>query len=286
MNTSLEDIILSNDKRGISDLRRHIASDYCQNSVDLIPTLPSTIGITTGFYILSANAPETDGPPGAIAIGNVLEKIGHNVFYITDKYTVPIMEKYISEKSSIVEFPITNITDSVSFSKQVIRDKSPSLLISVERCGASEDGIYRNMRDVDITSYTAKIDTLFELHPTSIGIGDGGNEIGLGNVAKWVKKSQELVQFPARTKVTKLILSSISNWGAYGFIAALSLKNGTNMLPNTTEECDLIKNMVDLGAVDGVSGEATCKVDGFDMDEYLWALTKLNEVTNLELNSL
>ena len=91
----MEDIILSNDKRGISDLRRHIASDYCENSVDVIPRLPSTIGITTGFYILSANAPETDGPPGAIAIGNALEKMGHNVFYVTDKYTVPIMEKYI-----------------------------------------------------------------------------------------------------------------------------------------------------------------------------------------------
>ena len=280
----MEDIILSNDKRGISDLRRHIASDYCENSVDVIPRLPSTIGITTGFYILSANAPETDGPPGAIAIGNALEKMGHNVFYVTDKYTVPIMEKYISEKSSIVEFPITNVTDSVSFSKQVIRKKSPSLLISVERCGASEDGIYRNMRDVDISNYTAKIDTLFDLFPTSIGIGDGGNEIGLGNVAKWVTKSQELVQFPARTKVTKLILSSVSNWGAYGLVAALSLKAGINLLPNTTEEAQLIKHMVNSGAVDGISGEAAYRVDGFELGEYLWALDKLNEITDIRLH--
>ena len=279
----MEDIILSNDKRGISDLRRHIASDYCENSVDVIPRLPSTIGITTGFYILSANAPETDGPPGAIAIGNALEKMGHNVFYVTDKYTVPIMEKYISEKSSIVEFPITNVTDSVSFSKQVIRKKSPSLLISVERCGASEDGIYRNMRDVDISNYTAKIDTLFDLFPTSIGIGDGGNEIGLGNVAQWVTKSEKLVQFPARTKVTKLILSSVSNWGAYGLVAALSLKAGFNLLPNTTEEAQLIKQMVNSGAVDGISGEAAYRVDGFELGEYLWALDKLNEITDIRL---
>ena len=280
----MEDIILSNDKRGISDLRRHIASDYCENSVDVIPRLPSTIGITTGFYILSANAPETDGPPGAIAIGNALEKMGHNVFYVTDKYTVPIMEKYISEKSSIVEFPITNVTDSVSFSKQVIRKKSPSLLISVERCGASEDGIYRNMRDVDISNYTAKIDTLFDLFTTSIGIGDGGNEIGLGNVAQWVTKSEKLVQFPARTKVTKLILSSVSNWGAYGLVAALSLKAGFNLLPNTTEEAQLIKQMVNSGAVDGISGEAAYKVDGFELGEYLWALDKLNEITDIRLH--
>ena len=280
----MEDIILSNDKRGISDLRRHIASDYCENSVDVIPRLPSTIGITTGFYILSANAPETDGPPGAIAIGNALEKMGHNVFYVTDKYTVPIMEKYISEKSSIVEFPITNVTDSVSFSKQVIRKKSPSLLISVERCGASEDGIYRNMRDVDISNYTAKIDTLFDLFPTSIGIGDGGNEIGLGNVAQWVTKSEKLVQFPARTKVSNLILSSVSNWGAYGLVAALSLKAGFNLLPNTTEEAQLIKHMVNSGAVDGISGEAAYKVDGFELGEYLWALDKLNEITDIRLH--
>jgi hypothetical protein len=207
------------------------------------------------------------------------------VFYITDKYTLPIMENYISDKSKMLEFPIMNLTDSKSFSKDILQDKSPSLLISVERCSASEDGIYRNMRDIDISSYTAKIDTLFELHVKSIGIGDGGNEIGLGNLSGWVKKSEQLVQFPARTKVTELILSSISNWGAYGLIAALSIKNGSNLLPNTIEESELIKNMVDSGAVDGVSGETSYKVDGFNLDEYLWALTKLNQITNFRLNS-
>ena len=285
LNTSLEDIILSNDKRGISYLRPHLPKEYCKNAVDLIPKPPSTIAITTGFYIINGNAPETDGPPGAICIGNALEQIGHSVLYITDKYTVPIMENYISDKSKMLEFPIMNLTASESFSKDILQDKSPSLLISVERCGASEDGIYRNMRDIDISSHTAKIDTLFELHPKSIGIGDGGNEIGLGNVSGWVKKSEQLVQFPARTKVTELILSSISNWGAYGLIAALSIKNGSNLLPNTKAESELIKNMVDSGAVDGLSGETSYKVDGFNLDEYLWALTKLNQITNFRLNS-
>jgi hypothetical protein len=284
LNISLEDIILSSDKRGISGLRAFIGNNYCEKSVDLIPNIPSTIGITTGFYIISADAPETDGPPGAIAIGNALEKMGHRVFYITDKYSVPIMEESISKKSTIVDFPIMNFSDSLVFSETVIQDKSPSLLISVERCGASEDGIYRNMRDVDISNYTAKIDTLFDLFPTSIGIGDGGNEIGLGNVAQWVTKSEKLVQFPARTKVSNLILSSVSNWGAYGLVAALSLKAGLNLLPNTTEEAQLIKHMVNSGAVDGISGEAAYKVDGFELGEYLWALDKLNEITDIRLH--
>ena len=56
------------------------------------------------------------------------------------------------------------------------------------------------------------------------------------------------------------------------------------MLPNTKAESKLIKNMVDSGAVDGVSGETSYKVDGFNLDEYLWALTKLNQITSNLIN--
>ena len=41
----------------------------------------------TGFYILAAEAAETDGPPGAIVIGNALQSIGYEVVYVTDRYT-------------------------------------------------------------------------------------------------------------------------------------------------------------------------------------------------------
>ena len=82
MNT-IEDIILDHDKRGISELRNLVPQDFCKRSSDLILENPGKVFITTGFYILTAGAAETDGPPGAIAIGNALEKLGYEIVYIT-----------------------------------------------------------------------------------------------------------------------------------------------------------------------------------------------------------
>ena len=72
-------------------------------------------------------------------------------------------------------------------------------------------------------------------------------------------------------------ISSVSNWGAYGLLSALSIIRGTNLLPSVEDEKKLIKEMVDLGAVDGVSGKQDYRVDGFSLDENSNTLIKLHE---------
>ena len=57
------------DKRGVSDLRPHLPKDFCRQAADLLAARPGVALITTGFYILRTGTPETDGPPGAVAIG-------------------------------------------------------------------------------------------------------------------------------------------------------------------------------------------------------------------------
>ena len=138
------------------------------------------------------------------------------------------------------------------------------------------------MRDLDITKHTAKIDLLFDKHTTSIGIGDGGNEIGLGNLYAEVDASEELVGFPAKTKVEKLIISSVSNWGGYGLVTALSAIKGENLLPSVEEDSENIRKIVAAGAVDGFSGENINRVDGFTLEEnalFLQSLHNLIEST-------
>ena len=61
--SDIEDIILENDLRGISALRRHLPDDYCDRAARLITDNSGTAFIATGFYILKAEAAETDGPP-------------------------------------------------------------------------------------------------------------------------------------------------------------------------------------------------------------------------------
>ena len=277
---TIEDIILSNDQRGISELRDLVPADYCTRAAELILANTGTILITTGFYILSAGAPETDGPPGAIAIGVGLERLGYKVKYVADEHSSNLLRPYVAESSDVIDFPITTLPKSVQYAEEILNTENPSVLISIERCAAAADGLYRNMRDLDISDRTAKVDLLFDMHSKTIGIGDGGNEIGLGNVIDGVAKSETLVSYPAISKVTELIIASVSNWGGYGLLAGLSIATGQNVLPTVEEDTQRISNMVDLGAVDGFSGERIHKVDGFDLAENAALLEKLHGLVN------
>ena len=171
----IEDIILSNDQRGISELRDLVPADYCTRAAELILANTGTILITTGFYILSAGAAETDGPPGAIAIGVGLERLGYKVKYVADEHSSNLLRPYVAESSDVIDFPITTLPKSVQYAEDILNTENPSVLISIERCAAAADGLYRNMRDLDISDQTAKVDLLFDMHSKTIGIGDGGN---------------------------------------------------------------------------------------------------------------
>ena len=259
---TLEELILSQDKRGISKLKDSLPENFCFDAAQFVLDNPGKV-----FYILSAKAAETDGPPGAIAIGNALEELGYEVIYITDVHCTKMVEAISTPDSKVIEFPIANQSISTQIASRILKEENPNLLISIERCAPATDGLYRNMRDLDITDQTAKIDVLFEKHSATVGIGDGGNEIGLGNLYTEVDKSRELVGFPAITTVSKLIISSVSNWGGYGLVAAISILTNKNLLPSVEADTANIQKIVSMGAVDGFSGENIDKVDGFTLDE-------------------
>ena len=62
----IENIVLSRDSRGITALRPYMPPDFCEGAAKLILGHPGTALIVTGFYVPSAGATETDGPPGAV----------------------------------------------------------------------------------------------------------------------------------------------------------------------------------------------------------------------------
>lgn len=158
-------------------------------------------------------------------------------------------------------------------------------MIAIERCGVTAKGRYLNAaRGWDISERTAKLDFLFNNHPATVGIGDGGNELGTGNLAEW---SHSLVPTgePTITRSTWPVIASVSNWGGYGLVAALSLKVKRNLLPTIEADKSYIRWLVDRGVVDGV-GRQQNTPDGFTLDENaailekLWALLKRNGVTS------
>ena len=148
---------------------------------------------------------------------------------------------------------------------------------------AATHNVCHNMRGEEINAHTAKTHRLFEAagqqkRPIStIGIGDGGNEIGLGSVP-W-EQIREAVggevggRIACRIATDFTLLAGVSNWAAYALAHAVCrLRGQADAIdwsdPRTQQQ--LIETLVaEAGAVDGVTGRREATVDGLAMDEYL-----------------
>ena len=278
----IEDIILSHDYRGVSALRPFLPSSYCKEAarfiLDRSTASHKTAIITSGFFILSAQAAETDGPPGATALAKALDHLGFEVVYVTDRYAMPLFNLDGSRPARVIEFPITDHATSRNFAQKLLNEIKPAIIIAIERCGLTGSHRYLNVLGKDISDFTAKIDYLFLGQENTLGIGDGGNEIGMGNLASQVKAVPSLPDYPALTPTSQLVISSVSNWGAYGLVAALSQLCQHDLLPSVAWEQELLQELVARGAVDGFTGENTCAVDAFDAEQNTWALTHLKQL--------
>ena len=271
---SLEDIILWQDRRGMLALRPYLPGDFCGEAGRYVFEHPGPTVIVTGFYVLMAGRPETDGPPGAVAIGNALRALGRRVTYVTDRCTAPVLRGWAGG-AEVVEFPVAGAEESREYAAGLLERLRPALLVSIERCGRNRDGAYLNMRGRDITGETARADYLFDGSVPSVGIGDGGNEIGMGNLAEVIPLVDGLPDAPAVARVDRLVIASVYNWGGYGLVAALSRLAGRNLLPSAEGEARMVRGMVDAGAVDGTTGDAVATVDNFSMEDngaLLWRL--------------
>ena len=283
MSETIENIILQQDQRGMTELRPHVPADFCFQAARHILDHPGNAAIVTGFYVLMSDKPETDGPPGAIAIGNALQALGRRVTYITDRIAASVMRDLAHPAAEVVDFPICDIETSRRIASGMLTRLELSLLVSIERCGRTSEDTYLNMRGRDISPQTARVDYLFDGGVPSVGIGDGGNEIGMGNLAEIIPTVEKLPRLPAVTTVDHLVLASVSNWGGYGLVAALSLLAGKNLLPSVKQETDIIHRMVEIGVVDGTTGDAVPTVDNFSTEVNGEVLERLHQVVDQRL---
>jgi hypothetical protein len=164
----------------------------------------------------------------------------------------------------------------------------PIHLICIERAGPAADGNYYTMRGRDIGSHLDQRSkgSLGRLSPrdVSIGIGDGGNEIGMGKVphATVVKNIPNGDLVHCRVPTDHLIVAGVSNWGAYALAAGVYVLRGVKPpadLFDPDHERAILEVMVREGPlVDGVTGKQTATVDGLTWDEYARPLVRIREI--------
>ena len=242
-------------------------------------TAGRTALITTGFAV-GPGEPETDGPPGAASLGRALRLLGATVRFVTDAVTVPPLRAALDalgERAPIETFHAGGAPETAA--RRLLAEHAPTHLVAIERPGRARDGDYRNARGASVREWNAPLDALF-LVPrrrlTTIGVGDGGNEIGMGNVrARVVRASSVLRRIASVVTVDHLVVAGTSNWGAYGIVAELSALAGRDLLHGADDERRMVEACVRAGAVDGLTRRSEPTVDGLPLAAHVGMLELL-----------
>lgn len=213
--------------------------------------------IVTGLYLPHGEPPcgETDGPIGAAHLAAAFHRVGIPCRLVTDRPSAGAITAAARGAGLATDFPIdvASVDDAgddrgtpVEEIEKIWKKLSPAVshVISIERIGISADGAPRNMRGVDISCYNAPLEKLFFGQPwTTIGIGDGGNEIGMGSIYRTVRAANIPYGDKSACIVPcdHLIVATISNWGAIGLIGAVAILRSDlreGLLKGLTRESD------------------------------------------------
>ncbi|WP_297418295.1 DUF4392 domain-containing protein [Thermococcus sp.] len=223
--------------------------NFLHNSAKILLNNYEHVLIVTGFPIPPTMVPETDGPPGALALAKAIQILGGRVEVLTYPEVGRALRPF---RVDFVENPdVSNY----------------SLVIAIETPGKAADGGYYSMSGAEITRETFDwaVTGAKELGIPTIGIGDGGNEVGMGRIRDLIVRHVPHGDMIASVVETdELLLSAVSNWGAYGLLAEVSIQLGKNLLEDWDEE-KAVRAMMDAGLIDGVSKGLTPTVDGISL---------------------
>lgn len=259
------------------------------------------VAIITGFYIPHGNPPsaETDGPIGAAHLAAGFSELDIPVRLVTDSKCSNAVRSafHAAGVSTEINFDVIPVSDSDPDVSQSIssvlsswKSSNPpvSHIISIERVGPNRDGIARNMLGEDITQYTAPLHKLFESdsEQVTIGIGDGGNELGMGIIPiDIIRKSDNQREIIAcRVPCNHLIVCGVSNWGAIGLLASLALLRtdwSAQLMEILTvaSKSNILEEMVTKGpAVDGVTKIQSLSVDNLPWDVHATVTNDIREI--------
>ena len=256
---------------------------------------------------------ETDGPPGAALLGMALHRAkGAVPIFLIEDNLVSAMERVCSaagfrvvapdeamaaaesraplHAAAILGFP-TEVQEAEKASCELLATLPVQAVIVIEKGGMNEKGIIHTSRGDDTTAPMAKADILVReakgRQILTIGIGDGGNEIGMGVIAEelrqWLPFGKQCRcscggGIVPETKTDFLIPAAVSNWGAYGISAMLAaIEDKKEVFHSSEAERRVLLSCIDAGLIDGGSGYVSGGVDSLSMIIHMSIVNLLEE---------
>jgi len=218
--------------------------------------------------------PETDGPPGTASLGRALRMLGSDVTYITDAAALPPLQaalEALGEPTKVLTFHAAG--DAALTARRLLSEHAPTHLISVERPGRTRGGDYLSMRGESVREWNAPLDALFLEAPrrvVTVGVGDGGNEIGMGALrSRLARAGARIARVASVVPARHLVVAGVSNWGAYGIVTELGRLTRRALLHSGDEERRMIEACVKAGAVDGITRKHEATVDALPVEAHV-----------------
>jgi len=246
----------------------------------------------------------TDGPPGAAVLARALTLCGSGpVVILTEEATQAVtraacqaMGVQVRHYQRNVSLPRSVSVDTFPIDRRAAESRARELVahavavIAIDKIGPGRDGRYYTGHGTDISNHLCKVDLLFDAvrgkGGVTIGIGDFGNEIGLGAAAAVMAKGLVTDDRMACTVTSDgPIVAGCGNWGAYGIVAALAAMNLNHALLHAAEEeRATIIACCRAGAVDGMSTAPTLEVDGAGWATHAAFVRLLRDLTALAIS--
>lgn len=263
--------------------------------------------IVTGFpsrSFLIEGLTETDGPTGSAVLARCLEEcLGAIPIVVTH----PLLTRYVEPCLTAAGLILTDLeralrskagdwtaaattcvpftgdrTEAQAAAVALLDRVAPTAMVSVETPGPAADGRCYTATGRESTDHLiVRGEALFaeagKRGVLTVGIGDGGNELGLGAVAEATRRhvrNGEIIACAVPATVT--VPAAISNWGACAIGAAVA---AAMRQPEVLERIDpvWVNDACALaGAVDGSFSRPMPRQDGTprDLSGYIWNLMR------------
>jgi hypothetical protein len=271
----------------------------------------SRVLIATGFCVRAFMIGETDGPLGAAILADALAGLGIEAGIVTDRHSAALVRAacgVYGRNPPVYEIPVVQAEADRELAR-ICAGFRPSHVVAIERPGSAKDGSRYSMRGECLDDIVPGFDALFaprfagavpcgavpcggvaesaaggrggaERGWITIGVGDGGNELGMGSLPPELKAgvahgekifASHGADFP--------IVAGVSNWGGWALAAAILLaarsarrSSGLSAPPELRDhsmELRALEAIVGLGAVDGATKTRARSVDGLPPELYI-----------------
>jgi hypothetical protein len=159
-------------------------------------------------------------------------------------------------KNVVIEEVRANNQTPSGLWNNILSRHQPDAVVHTEVPGRNKDGKYLNMRGIEIGDFNAALDGIADLANAqgliTIGVGDGGNEAGMGNI-KGIPKAPNMEEMQAVIPAAHQVIAWNSNLGAIAMGEFIMSAAGKGPSCNEEQFAKMLESLFREGAVDGIT---------------------------------